>query len=122
MWVRIPRVNFQFSVHLPSKPVVWQHTLHGGFEYALRMPLQHVAQTDGAEPAREHRMPVEEFGVEFVPGYLNFACIQYDDIVTSIDVRRERGLVLAAKDVSDVSSETPQVHIRRIDHIPRTLN
>ncbi len=67
-------------------------------------------------------MPVEKFLIQLVPGDANFTRIQHDDVVTGVDMRRERGLVFAAKDVSDTGSETPQIHIRRIDHIPLSVN
>src|SRR5262249_22969813 len=122
VWMGATCINFELFDHLPPQFVVWQHPFDGEFDHTLWMFVHHFAQTDCAEATRILRVTVEELGVELIACNGDFRSIDDDHKVASIDMWRESGFVLAAKDVGDTSSETPQVQPCCIDHIPRPLN
>src|SRR5450432_1005654 len=120
--MRVASINLEFLDHLPTKAVVRQHAFDRVFDDTLRMTLEHIFQARLAETARELRMAIVELLLQLVSSDRDLACIQDNHIVTSIQVGGEGRLVLAAQDMSDLRSETPQAQIRRVDHKPGTFD
>ena len=59
---------------------------------------------------------------ELLARELHFVCIDDDDVVTRIHMRRVRRFILAAKDFRDLSCEAADRLAFRVDNIPFALD
>src|SRR5665811_681496 len=89
-------VHLEFLDHGVAKRALGQHSLDGFFQSAARKLGLHVTKAGGSNTAGVARVTV----VNLVSGLgardAQLGCVDDDDEVTGIDVRRVNGLVFAA--------------------------
>jgi hypothetical protein len=84
--------------------------------------LQQVAVGDRPKTTRVTGVGVGKLLLALVAGEGDLAGVDDDDEVTSVDVRREGGLVLATEQGRHVGGEAAQDDVGRVDDVPVTLD
>lgn len=120
--VRIASVDLELGEHVSGETVLRKHTLDSSFQHALRVGIEDLTRSLAAEAARMPAIGVVLLLVELAAGQLDFIRVDHDDEVAAVDVRGERGLVLAAKDRGDPGGEAPEDLVGCIDDVPVVLD
>src|SRR5438132_9490475 len=102
------RVDLELGDLLPGEPVLRKHALYGGPEHLRRTPAELLAERAAAEAAGIARMAVVPLLVELVARDVDLLCVDDDDEVTGVHVRRVLRLALAAQRVGDTRRQTPE--------------
>ena len=87
--------NAQTLEALSLELVLWQHTLDRFFDDSLWEFFANFCECRVFDPTWESAVAVVNFIRFFVTGYDCFGCVDHDDVVTTISVRRVSRLVFA---------------------------
>ena len=118
-----PGEDAQVAQLLTAQGPPRDHALHGLFQYALReTTLEHLARGYPLDAAGVTGVLVIDLVRQLLAGELDLVRVDDDDIVTAIDVRGERRLVLAAQNVRDHHRGTADDQIGRVDDMPLLLH
>src|SRR4051812_23675977 len=123
VWVVRVGIHAQLAAKdLATKRRLRQHAVHRLLDHTLRMLLQHRAE--GREASMPHVAGVTEvlLVLGLSTGHSHFGCVDDDDSITRIHVRREDWLVLAANDLGDLTRESAEDHAFGIDDEPLLLD
>src|SRR4051794_16509958 len=92
---------------LTAERAAGDHALDRLLDDALgEAAAQARAQALALDAARKAGVPVEDLLLVLAAGQADLLGVDDDDVVTAIDVRRERGLVLAAQAAGDDRGES----------------
>src|SRR5438874_5843938 len=92
-----PRVDAKALQHIRPKRVALQHAFHRGRDREGGIELLCLLERARAEAARVAGVARVVLGVELGAGDLHLGGVDHDHVVATVQVRRERGLVLAAQ-------------------------
>src|SRR2546427_249220 len=115
------RVDAKALQHIGSQRVPLQHSAHRGRHRERRIELLGFLERALAQAARVARVPRVHLGLELAARDLDFGRIDDHDVVAGVEVRRERGLVLAAQDCRHARGKAAEHLVRRIHDKPLTL-
>ena len=116
-------VDAQIAELLAAERAARQHAFHGLLDDALGItPIEDEFCRAFLDAADETAVMVIDLLVALAAGEHHLLRIDHDDIVAVIDMRRERGLVLAAQPERDDRGEATDDETRRIDHHPLLLD
>src|SRR5580698_9557852 len=111
-------INTQLLCSPCTKLVLGQHAQYR-FTYDLFWTtLQHRPDRCGLQTARPSTVTVIDLLVDLVPRQFHLFGIHYDDMVTAIEMRSVRRLVLADQHARDLRRKASQYHATRVDHEP----
>ena len=108
----------QVPENFATQFVLGQHATHGIFYQRKRLAIQLLFGSSRALTSWVPRVTDVLFGVPLVSGQNNFLCVHYDHEVSTVRVRREIGLVFAAKALSNFRRKTAQRLALSIDEQP----
>ena len=111
-------VNLEFLDHGVAQRAFWKHAFDSFFQRAARKLGLHVAEVDGRNAAGVAGVAVIDFVNWLGASDAQLGCIDDDDEVTSIDVRRVNGLVLAAQTESNFAGYSSEDLVGRVNHKP----
>src|SRR4051812_26960967 len=122
--VRVLRsgVHLELAQHLTAEPVLREHPPPDLLDGPPWVLLQQLAEGRGRQTARVAGVPVGHLLGRLVPGERHLARVHDDDEVAAVDVRGERGLVLAAQQGRDLHGEASEHHVRGVDDVPLALD
>jgi len=115
-------VHLELAVHRAAERILRQHALDGDFDDALRMRCQQVLETHGLQVADVAGEAVVHLVVQLGASDGNLLRVDHDDIIASVDVRSELGLMLAAQTAGDLGRQTTERLVRCINHEPIALD
>ena len=115
-------VDAELAEHLCAEAVLREHALDGVLEDARREAVEHLAGRRERRAALIAGMTEVRLLDELLARELHFVCIDDDDVVTRIHMRRVRRFILAAKDFRDLSCEAADRLAFRVDNIPFALD
>ena len=123
MGVFRPGIDMQVAHLRPAQRAPGDHALNRLFDNAFREAAFH-AFTDGAalDAARITRVPIEHALFRLGAGDAHLVRIDDDNMVTTINMRGELRLVLAAKAIGDQGGETAEHEPIRINQHPVLLH
>src|SRR5688572_26639472 len=110
--------HVQLAVHLPAERILGQHALHGELDRALGVLGHQLLERLALDAADRARVPVVDLVAQLVARYADLLCVQHDDVIAGVHVRRVLGLVLAAQAHSDLRGQAPERLAPRIHHVP----
>ena len=84
--------------------------------------VEHFVECHGAQTARVTCVAVVGFSLRLVTGYLDFLCIDHDDVVAGINVRGKFGLMLTTQAASNLGCQTTERFVRSVDNVPVALD
>src|ERR1700730_10787353 len=114
-------VNAESLEHVGAQSVALQHSSHRIRDRERGINLLRPPQRPLAKPSGIARVPGVLLPCELGAADLDLGRVDYNDVVASVQVRRERGLVLAPQDLGHAARETAEYLIRGINHEPITL-
>src|SRR6185295_4108413 len=114
----VAREHMQLLVHLAAERALGEHALHREFNGALGMLLEELAESDGLDTTDGAGVMPVDLVVELVARDFDLSGVQHDDVVAGVNVRGERGLVLALEAHGDLRAQTAQHLVGRVDDIP----
>jgi hypothetical protein len=96
------RIDFEVTELSASKRTTREHALNREADNLFWVTVMKLSSGCALESADKTSVSVVDLIIPLLTGELDLICVNYDDIVTIINVRSESGLVLATKDVSDL--------------------
>src|SRR5665647_1037223 len=118
VWMLGTGVHLELLDHGVAQWPLGQHALDGFFQGAARELGLHVTKVDAGDAARVTRMAVIDFVSRFGAGDAQLGCIDDDNKVAGIDVRRVNGLVFAAQTESNFAGYSSEDLVGRVNHKP----
>src|SRR6478752_3555110 len=121
--VRVLRacVDLELVGHLTAEAVVREHALDRLLDGALGVGLEQLGVRGGTQTARVARVAVGELLLTLLAGQRDLAGVDDDDEVATVDVRRERRLVLAAQQRRGLGREAAEHDVGGVDDDPVAL-
>src|SRR5690606_12359251 len=122
--VRVLRagVDLELAQLGPTERGLGQHAAHGLLDDALRVSREQLGIALGLEATRITGVAVGDLVLTLAPGERDLVGVDDDDEVTSIDVRREGGLVLAPQQRGGLARETTEDDVGSVDDVPVALS
>src|SRR6478735_3774373 len=117
-----PGVDLQLLQNLTAELVLGQHAPHGLLDGLAGVLLEDLADRGGREAARVTGVAVGELGRLLGAGQGDLLRVDDDDEVTSVHVRGEDRLVLAAQKVGGLDGEPAQDDVGGVDDVPLALD
>ncbi len=114
-------VNFQFTVHSATQRTTWQHAFNSFFDDHFRLSSLKFLEVSRLKTTWEASVSVVHFVLCLVTGYSNFFGIDYDDVVTGINVRSVLSFMLTAQATSNLSSDATQSFTFGVNYVPVTF-
>lgn len=108
--------------HLTAQAVLGQHPFDAEFDDADRAGINHLFGSTGLLAAGIARVGLVFLLRQLVAGEADFSGIEHDDIIATVNVRRVRGLMLAAKHVGDLGEKAACDLSFCINNVPLVLN
>lgn len=97
-------VHIHVVKYLPSKPVLREHAAYGTLHQdGGRLATHHFTGSGGATATWVACVMLQYFIIPLLAGHFDLVGIDDDDIVPTIDVRREAGLMLATEYFGDIA-------------------
>src|SRR5690606_6769560 len=90
-------VNLEFLGHGVTQRALGQHALDGFLQGTTRKTLLHFLEVGLGDTARIARVTVVTLVLSLVTGYDDISCVDDDDVIAGVNVRREFWLVFAAQ-------------------------
>src|SRR6188474_1115036 len=118
MRVLCTTVHLEFLDHGVAERALGQHALDGFFQSAAGVLGLHVAEVGGSDAAWISGMAIVDLVGRLGAGDAQLGCIDDDDEVTGIDVRRINGLVFAAQTESNFAGYSSEDLVGRVNHKP----
>src|SRR3982751_4177142 len=122
MRVLCTTVHLEFLDHDVAERALGQHALDGFFQSAARVLGLHVAEIGGSDAAWISGMAIVDLVGRLGAGDAQLGCVDDDDEVTGIDVRRVNGLVFAAQTESNFAGYSSEDLVGRVNHKPLVLH
>lgn len=113
-------VDTKLALDLAAKLVFGQHANDGFLYDAVGVLLHQLANGAFAQAAGIPRVAVNHLMLYFIAADGDLVGVDHDDKVTAINIRSERGLVLAAQQSGRYSGKAAKHHVRGVDDVPRT--
>src|SRR5665647_897252 len=111
-------VHLELLDHGIAKRALGQHALDRFFQGTTREFGLHITEIDTGDAARIARVAVIDFVGRLGAGDTQLGCIDDDNEVTGIDVRRINGLVFAAQTESNFAGYSSEDLVGRVNHKP----
>src|SRR6478735_3079282 len=118
MRVLCTTVHLEFLDHRVTERALGQHALDSLFQGAARVLGLHVAEVRRRDTARVARVTVVHLVDRLGAGHAELRCVDDDDEVTGVDVRRVNGLVFAAQTESNFAGYSSEDLVGRVNHKP----
>lgn len=112
----------QVLEHCTSQTILGKHAANGMFHQATGILLSQVTVTDATLPARITCIPDMLPVGPLIATHLYLLGIDDDHVITTINVRRKVGLVLAADQLRNPGGEATQCLPLCINHNPLLIN
>src|SRR5262249_28054152 len=94
-------IHLELLEHRSSQSSLREHALHRPFYDPLGMRLKHALRGDLAHAPEIARVPLVELVVHLSSRQLHLVCVDHNDVITDVKMRREHDLVLASQDRGD---------------------
>src|SRR5687768_10397715 len=98
-------VDVELLANAPAETILRKHAEHGVLEDALRTSLEHLLERHDATAARITGVATVLLLLGTLRGHHYLFGVDHDDKITTVHVRREQRLMLAAKNARDRRSE-----------------
>ena len=115
-------VHLELLDHGVAERAFGQHAFDGFFKRAARVFGLHVTKVSRRDAARVTRVAIVNFVDRLGAGHTQLGCIDDDDEVTGIDVRRINGLVLAAQTARHFGGYMTKNEVVGVNHEPAVLD
>src|SRR5437899_11118017 len=116
--MRGARVRLEHLLHLlPRQRRLREHPPHRLLDHALGMLRQQGCERPEALVPHVARVPEVPLLLELAAGQLDLLGVHDHDEVTAVQVRRERGLVLAAQDLRNARLEEHTSELQSLRHL-----
>src|SRR5438046_1443370 len=112
------RIDLQLQELATGEPVLREHAADGDSQDFLRAALELLAQRATTDSTGVAGVPVVTLLVELVARDVDLLCVDDDDEVAGVDVRRVGRLALAAQGVGDAGREPPEGLALGVDDVP----
>src|ERR1700733_6454349 len=120
MRVRRARVDLELAERLTAEGVLGKHPLDRLLNGPRRVLSQQLLVADRAQAARVAGVPVGLLVLQLGPAQRDLVRVDHDDEVTSVDVRSENGLVLAAQQHRHMAGQAAEHDVSGVDDMPLT--
>src|SRR5690606_21891056 len=97
MGMLITRIDFQLLKHGATQWTQWQHTFDSGLDSTLWRLVNQLLKTDFLDATDVTCVVIVLFVFGFIACNTYFFCVDYNDIVASINMGSIFGLMLAAQ-------------------------
>ena len=111
-------VHFHLLDHRVTQRALGQHALDGLLQRAAGVLGLHVAEVRGRDTAGVTRVTVVHLVERLGAGDLELGCVDDDDEVTGIDVRRVNGFVFAAQTEGNFAGYPAEHLVGGVNHKP----
>lgn len=111
-------VDLELAAHLAAELVLGEHALHGTFDDGLGTTLAQRVEGFGLDAARIPGMAILDLALALARGDSHLLGVDDNNEIAAIDMRRVRGLVLAAEPGCHLGSETAEREVGRIHDVP----
>lgn len=122
--MRMARASIYMKVRkqTTTQTIFRQHTFHSMFDYPTRNPVKNLTGSSKTLSTRVTRVTYVLLFRQLVAGKTDFFGVDYNDVVTAIDVRSVIGLVLTPQDSSDLTRQTTQHRVFGINNDPLLID
>src|SRR5206468_322079 len=115
-------VHVELAHHLLAQPVLREHPANRPADHFLRAPREKPLETLGPHAAGVPGVAHVLLRLELLSGDLDLGCVEHDDRIAGVDVRRERRAVLPTKQRRDTRREATQRRAIGVDDAPLSLD
>src|SRR5437773_2746579 len=118
-----PRVHLQHLLHvLPRERRFGKHSPHRLLDHPLGVLGEHGLHSGETLVPHVPGVPEIALLLRLAPRQLHLLAVHHDHEISTVDVRRERRLVLAAEHLHQTAGQAAARRAGRIDHPPPTLD
>src|SRR5690554_3298218 len=115
-------VHLELLQHLAAEPVLREHAPDRAAHGVLGVAAERLAVGLRLDATGEAGVTPQELALGLVRGEHDLVGVHDDDVVAGVDVRRERGLVLAAQDAGDLGGHAAEHEVLGVDDVPGALD
>src|SRR5690606_10999648 len=115
-------INLELLGHGVTQRTLGQHALDRFLQRASGKTLLHFLEVGLGDSAGVARVAVVALVLRLVSGYDDIRCVDDDDVIASVNVRREFRLVFSAQTACDFAGHTTQDFALGVNHVPVTLD
>ena len=116
------RVNPQLAEHVASKGALWKHAFYSLFDNQFRLFFTQLVKAGGLQTTRIAGMMVVQLVGGLVSGHLDFAGIDYNNVIARIHVRGIFWFMFSTQATRNLGSQSAQGFALGIDQEPVMLD
>lgn len=113
------RVDLELAAHCAAELRLGEHADNGLLDETIGGPVEDLTDSAGLQATRESGVVVSVLALQLVAADGNLLSVDDDNEVTTVDVRRVGGLVLATQQVRCLNGKTAEHHVSGVDDVPR---